>query len=74
MFAKIIDNNLAIRTDETGIYDYVGKATAGSLPSQAKWQIYRINETVTDYLTIQWADGTANFDKIWNNRASYSYS
>ncbi len=64
----------ATRLDEVGGgITYVGKAAVGSATSSAVWQIQRITETGPD-ITIQWADGNASFDNIWDNRASLTYS
>jgi len=76
-FAKVIEKDLAIQIDEAanGI-TYVGKAQPGSATSAAVWQICRIDESGTTEveLIITWADGNKNFDKIWDNRTTYSYS
>lgn len=52
---------------------YVGKANPGSDTDQNVWQIQRIlvvgSETV-----IEFADGNAEFDNVWDNRASLTYS
>lgn len=55
--------------------EYIGKAAAGSAGADAAWQItnliYDVNQNVTQVL---YADGNKKFDKVWNDRASYSYS
>jgi hypothetical protein len=48
---------------------YIGKAEPGTPLSSSLWQIITI--TPTGVLS---ADGTDEFIKIWNDRASYSYS
>lgn len=52
---------------------YRGFALPGALTSAAAWAIQRatINGDVTIY---QWAAGTKNFDKVWDNRATLTYS
>lgn len=52
---------------------YVGKAAAGSSTASAVWQIQKISISGS-VTTISWADGDGNFDNVWNNRASLSYS
>lgn len=66
--------NFAIRVDESSVADttYVGYAEIGSLPENAVWQIRRIYEGAQTIIT--WADGNENFDNIWNNRISLTYS
>lgn len=52
---------------------YIGEAVAGTLGSAASWRIQRI--TVSgDVTSVEWADGNANADNVWDNRASLSYS
>jgi hypothetical protein len=52
---------------------YYGTAAPGSATSAAVWRIMRkdVAGTLTRYL---FADGNANCDNIWDNRASLSYS
>lgn len=67
-------STFATRTDDVGSgITYVGKAVVGSVTSDSVWQISRITETDGD-LVVQYADGNASFDNIWDNRASLSYS
>jgi len=52
---------------------YVGSADPGTAGSSASWSIKRLNQ-LGSVLQIQYADGDANFDNIWDNRAALSYS
>ena len=52
---------------------YVGKAAAGSLLSASVWQILKL-EQVGTVLVSTHADGNTNFDNVWDNRASLTYS
>ena len=52
---------------------YKGEAEAGSLFSLPVWRIRKI-VLVGDDVSEIWADGNSNFDNIWDNRASLSYS
>lgn len=65
---------LATILETSGSYTYVGKAVPGTVTSAAKWQIMRIDESVTDTMTITWADGNKSFDNVWTNRASLNYT
>lgn len=68
-YDKLVDE------DPDNGYTYVGEATPGSTKGQSVWRIKRIYEYGPDGdLDILWADGTADFDKIWDDRASYTYS
>ncbi len=52
---------------------YIGKAAIGAATGSASWQIQRLT-TSGGTITIAWADGDADYDNVWNNRASLSYS
>lgn len=66
------DGSLTLRMATVGSITYIGKANIGSATSSASWQVKRIDET--SGLVAMWADGNSNFDNIWDNRASLSYS
>jgi hypothetical protein len=59
------------QVDETTAY--LGNAVPGANESSGVWQIQRLTFTGDD-VSVQWADGNANFDNNWSNRASLSYS
>ena len=55
-------------------YTYVGEAAPGSYANTASWRIKRINETSANTVTtILWANDSDSFDKIWDDRNTYSY-
>lgn len=51
---------------------YVGHATNNATTSEPFWQIKKVIET-GDVINFYFADGTENYDKIWDNRSSYNY-
>jgi hypothetical protein len=52
---------------------YVGFAAMGTATSAASWQIKKLLTTGT--VTVgRWADSNANFDNVWDDRASLVYS
>lgn len=53
---------------------YKGEAAAGSLTSAAAWRIRKLILSPDDDVSETWASGNANFDKIWDDRVSLSYS
>jgi len=58
---------------------YIGKARPGSDTVEGtaddRWQIKKIDTTdENDQKVPVWADGNDNYDNIWDNRASLSYS
>lgn len=63
----------------TALYDdisdtvaYLGHAEPGASQAASVWRIRRI--TTTSGVVTAWADGDANFDNVWANRASLTYS
>lgn len=66
--------SLDLRLDDTTTANmtYIWEATIWTATSSALWKIKRLNETT--WLVVWWADSNANFDNIWDNRASLSYS
>lgn len=69
-----ISGSVSYRTEirTVGTLTYIGKAVLGSATSSAVWQIKRLD--TTSGLSKLWADGNDNFDNIFDNRASLSYS
>jgi len=52
---------------------YIGKSLPNSLDSDPMWQIKLIDES-SGVITILFADGNETFDKIWDDRLTYTYS
>lgn len=52
---------------------YYGFAAIGTATSSAGWKIFYI-DTNGDAQEKLWADGDANYDNVWDNRESLSYS
>lgn len=72
--SRLIQPDQAFRVDEaSSTITYLGFAVPGTLDSAALWQIRKITVSGT-ITTQQLADGNANFDNIWDNRAALSYS
>lgn len=73
---RVVTENLtsAYDYDGSGNPIYIGKATAGSAKSTAVWQIKKLTWDGNNLTDIQWANGNTNYDNVWNNRASLSYS
>ena len=73
---KGTDENYEVKVDTASdTITYIGKAvrkSGGNVVTNAVWQIKRI-DTGTLAADISWADGSDDFDKIWNSRAGYSY-
>lgn len=54
--------------------EYIGVAPAGTAKSAAGWMIKKLSYSGSDLTDIQFADGVLTFTKVWNDRATYSYS
>lgn len=53
---------------------YIGQALPGTANSATTWRIKLLTTETDGDLSVEWADGTAEFTKIWDNRATYPYS
>ena len=75
-------NEMAIQAenDATGNVIYLGRAKVGTATSEAKWQISFItwdaNNSMTSLTWPEDSDGNASseFEFIFDNRATYTYS
>jgi hypothetical protein len=65
----------AFRLDEVDpTLIYLGYARVGALTSAAEWQIKKLTLGPGESVVAEWADGNVEFDNVWDNRASLSYS
>jgi hypothetical protein len=65
----------AKRTDfESDTVLYKGEAAVGSAESAAAWRISRMTFAVDGDVKQEWAEGSALFNKVWDDRATYLYS
>ena len=71
--ASIPTNHITEIDDASSTVTYVGLADPGSATSAAVWQIKKLT-TSGSVTTVTLADGNSNFDNVWDNRASLSYS
>jgi len=70
---RIIQQQYSIIIDDTTPpFTYIGKAAPGSLTSEAKWQIRRVDETTGS--VFKFANGDDRFNNIWDDRIHLSYS
>lgn len=64
----------SIRVDDaSSTVTYVGEAPFASSESDAVWRIKKL-ETIGTVFKVTWADGNANFDNVWSNRTSITYT
>jgi len=61
------------RVDQSsGTVIYIGKGSASASTASAVWRISKVD--TSSLLTVTFADGNGNYDNVWDNRASLSYS
>lgn len=72
--ANFIDNSNKILIDEVDTTTtYVWNAEIGSEEASSVWAIRKLT-TVWWAFSVEFAEWSPNFDKVWNDRATYSYS
>ena len=69
-------DNLATQLDFSGGDNpiYIGLAAPGTLTSEAKWQIRKLTYSGDNPTQIKYANGSPNFNQIYDDRASLTYS
>jgi len=67
---------LAKRVDFNEAQDeiYKGDATPGTIDSDPLWRIRKLTIASDNDVREMWADGTADYIKVWNDRDTYSYT
>lgn len=63
--------DLEIDDTSTPNATYIGQADPGTDVATALWRIKRVLEGTGT--SVNWADGTAAFDKVWDDRLTYTY-
>lgn len=53
---------------------YKGEAAVGSAESAPLWRIRKLTIGLDSDVTEVWADGNANYDNVWSDRLTYTYS
>ncbi len=55
--------------------EYIGYARPNTAESAAAWQIKKLTyDANNDVTAIDFAGGNNEYDKVWDNRASYTYN
>jgi hypothetical protein len=68
--ASLADSGLRVDTTTFAGETLLGKAVPGASNAAAVWKIRRFDAGGND----SWAGGNANYDKVWNDRATLTYS
>lgn len=71
-FNRVREVDETILVDSAGANIYIGYALPGTLTSEAKWKIKRVN--TANPISIFWADSSTLYNKTWDSRSSYTYS
>lgn len=61
-----------IQYEEAGNVTYIGVAAPGVLSSEPLWQIRRLTFSGPNF-SLEHADGNAEYDNVWDNRAGLTY-
>lgn len=54
--------------------EFVGIAEPGTTKAQALWAIFKLTYSGSNVTEVRWANATRKFDKVWDDRATYTYS
>lgn len=65
---------MATKITTVGDVTYIGIAKTGTAQSTAKWQCKKIDSSVTNTVTITWADGDAEFNNVATDLTALTYS
>lgn len=63
--------DIEVDTSVAGV-TYVGQALPGTAKSEALWRIKKITDSAGGS-SVDWASGSAAFNKVWDDRLSYVY-
>lgn len=55
------------------LVEYIGIASVATGTGTAGWAIAKLTYSGNNVVSKTWASGTADFDKIWDDRATYTY-
>jgi len=65
--------DLEVDDSSTPTRTYIGQAIPGTSVASPAWRIKLITESGAG-TSINWADGTAAFSKVWDDRLDYTYA
>ena len=72
---QTVDNfTQRIAYNASNLTEYIGLAKPGTATSAASWQIKKLVYSGSLVTEILFADGDTNFDNVWDDRTSLSYS
>lgn len=66
---------IAVEYNGDGTELFVGDATPGTLQNASGWRIKKLSYNNDQQLIkLEWADGKAEFNKVWDDRGSFTYA
>ena len=69
-----VGKTLRLEYDANGNVIYKGEADPGSSTSDPVWKIEKYEYDANgNLIAVLFAEGTGDFDKVWDNRESYNY-
>lgn len=68
-YDKLVDEQIS----GSDTFTYIGEAAPGGSANTAEWRIKLVSEYSNGYISILWANNTEAFDKIWDDRGTYTY-
>lgn len=73
---RTIVGALAIRQDFQGGNKliFLGESEPGVATSLGAWRIRKFTYDGNKLISVEWADGNGNFDNVYDDRATLSYS
>ena len=71
-YQRVQETNETQLIDVNGNDIYIGYAIPGTATSSAGWKIKRVN--TSNPISIFWADSSTLYNKVWDNRATYTYA
>lgn len=71
---RLPSNDRKILYEESAGTGYLGVAAPGAVTSDAVWKIQRLTLGPGNNLAVEFADGDAEADNVWDNRTSLTYS
>lgn len=72
-FGGAVATDFNVLIDTVGDLKYIGYSVPGTATSASLWKIKLIDLSAED-IPILWANGSADLNKVWDDRATYTYT
>lgn len=74
LYALVDKYTMLVEYDASDNPEYIGEATPGTAQGDPVWRIRKVTYTGGNPTGIEWAEGTTEFNKVWDDRGDYDYS